>query len=130
MPSLRAATIGTLALVVLSTACASRRSAERPVRVDRNVLLQQELIEHRFATAWEAVEALRSNWLRARTTDSFNTPSAVWVYMDDNRVGGVESLRMIATTSIVYIKWFDGIAATARWGIDHSQGVILVSTRL
>jgi hypothetical protein len=30
----------------------------------------------------------------------------------------------------MYMKYFDGISATARWGLDHGAGVIYVSTRV
>ena len=53
----------------------------------------------------------------------------VQVYLDDNRLGGVEMLRNINTSLIQYIRWYDGIAATGRWGLDHGAGVIYVSTR-
>ncbi|MGH7463012.1 MAG: hypothetical protein ACREMA_18555 [Longimicrobiales bacterium] len=51
------------------------------------------------------------------------------VYIDDTRLGGVETLRSISTASISYIRYYDGVTATGRWGIDHGQGVIFVSTR-
>jgi hypothetical protein len=45
------------------------------------------------------------------------------------RAGGVEALRRISITEVTYIRYFDGIAAAARWGLDHGYGVIFVSTR-
>jgi hypothetical protein len=33
-------------------------------------------------------------------------------------------------TNVLSIRYIDGIAASARWGLDHGQGVILVSTRM
>ena len=86
------------------------------------------MLEHRFNNALEAVEALRSNWLQVKGTDSFSSPSQIWVYMDDTKLGGVESLRAIGVAPIVFIRHFDGVTATARWGLDHGQGVIFIST--
>jgi hypothetical protein len=116
-----------IALLALSAACASSGPHDQR-RVDRNVLTREQMLEHRFTTAFDAVSSLRSNWLITKGTDSFQNPSVVWVYVDSNKLGGVESLRQIAPSTVVTIRYFDGIAATARWGIDHGSGVILVST--
>jgi hypothetical protein len=116
-----------IALLALSAACASGGPHDQR-RVDRNVLTREQMLEHRFTTAFDAVSSLRSNWLITKGTDSFQNPSAVWVYVDSNKLGGVESLRQIVPGNVVTIRYYDGIAATARWGIDHGSGVILVST--
>ena len=73
--------------------------------------------------------ALRPYWLQPRGPDSFQTRRRVWVYVDDVRAGGVEALRTISITEVTYIRYFDGTAAAARWGLDHGYGVIFVSTR-
>jgi hypothetical protein len=76
------------------------------------------------------VEALKSNWLRERGPSSFVNPTRVLVYLDDARLGGVERLRELNTTSVAFVHWFSGIEASARWGPGHDDGVILVATRL
>ena len=93
------------------------------------MLTQTQFGEHQFNTAFDAIESLRSNWLKTRGTDSFQSPSQVRVYLDNVSLGDTASLRTIAINTIVYIRYFDGIAATARWGLDHGAGVIYVSTR-
>jgi hypothetical protein len=115
------------ALLLLLTACAGgvRRAEPQP---DLDRITREQLVEHRFTSAYEAVAALRSNWLTTRGTDSFRTPSQIQVYFDDVRLGGIESLRGVGINSISYIQHFDGIAATERWGLDHGAGVIFVST--
>lgn len=115
-----------VAAAVLVSGCASRvRTGE--VR-DHATLTKEQIAENHFNTAYDAVEALRSNWLKARGTDSFQTPSEVLVYVDNTRFGGTDTLRQIAANTIVYIRFFDGVAATGRWGIGHAAGVIFVST--
>jgi hypothetical protein len=42
----------------------------------------------------------------------------------------VETLRAIGLANVAYIRYIDGVTASARWGLDHGQGVIFVSTRL
>jgi len=119
-----------LLLAYLTSACSVRAPSDRPVRSDHNLLTQEQLHEYHFSTAYDAVAALRSHWLETRGTDSFNRPSQVLVYLDDTRLGGVETLRALALVNVLYIRYIDGITATGRWGLDHGQGVILVSTRL
>ena len=121
-----------LAILILcapAAACAGRTSPKDSSRVDGNVITQEQIIEHHFTNAYEAVEALHSNWFQTRGADSFRAPTQVQVYLDDTRLGGIETLRSIATAGVVFIRYYDGVTATARWGLDHGQGVIFVSTR-
>jgi hypothetical protein len=119
-------------LAAAGSACASSapaRDGGRARRPDPDVITQAQLRDGRFINVYEAVAALHSNWLQTRGPDSFQTPSQVWVYMDNVRLGGVETLRQIAPPSIAYVRRYDGRAATSRWGLDHGQGVIFLSTR-
>jgi hypothetical protein len=126
---MRSAFIRSAILSVLVFACAARAPSSSIPLEDRNVLTQAQLIEQGFANALEAVQALRPNWLQTRGANTLITSqTAVLVYLNDNRLGGIETLSSVITPSIVTIRHFDGIAATARWGLDHGQGVILIST--
>ncbi len=93
-----------------------------------NLITQEQLREHQFRNAYEAVAALRGNWLLTRGSDSFTNPTQVLVYYDNVRLGGIETLYHLATPTITYIRYYDGLAATARWGLGHGQGVIYVSS--
>ncbi len=114
-------------LTICLSACLSAAPPRTDERPDRNVLVAADLAEQHFNTAYDAIEALRSNWLQARGPDSFATPSVVWVYFDAVRLGTVETLRTLDLKVLNRIEHFDGIAATARWGVGHSAGVILVT---
>ena len=117
-----------LLLASFVTACAS--SGAGGPRTDRNLLTREQIQETNKQNAYEVVESLRSNWLRTRGPTSLNSRDAqVMVYIDDSRLGGIETLRTISTAMIQSIRWYDGIAATGRWGLDHGAGVIYVSTR-
>ena len=116
------------ALMVASAACASGSSSGgNSTKTDRSLITSEQILKHRFANAYEAVEALHSNWLVNKSADSFSTPSQIRVYVDNTFYGAVESLRSINPNNIRSIRHFDGVAATARWGMDHGAGVILVS---
>lgn len=117
-------------LLAVGVACGgARSSSETSTRSDRSLITAEEILKHHFTNAYEAVEALHSNWLQNKSADSFNAPSQIRVYVDNTYFGAVETLRSINPNNIRSIRHFDGIAATARWGIDHGAGVILVTTQ-
>jgi hypothetical protein len=124
-------TRGTVVLlaIALSSACAqSIRDGEVTPRKDSSTITRAQLLEHHFSTAHDAVASLHANWLQTRGTDSFRTPSKVWVYFDSIKLGDVETLASISLMPVSYIQYFNGVDATTRWGIGHSAGVIHVST--
>lgn len=106
--------------------CAGGSRAAGGSRQDRSLITREQILERHFNTAYDAVQALRGNWLTARGTDSFTHPSEMQVYLDGIRLGGVSSLQGIATQTIQYIRYFSGIEASTRWGLDHGRGVIFV----
>ena len=116
-----------IAVFLAATACAGRQTAPGPA-VDRNLLIPDQFADRGFSTAYDVIESMRSNWLAAHGPDSFTAPSQVQVYLDGTRVGGVDMLRNIDLRPVTYMRHFDGIAATARWGLDHGAGAIYVST--
>jgi hypothetical protein len=121
-----------MAVALMLSACSLNRKADDPgttPRTDRSFLVQSQMTDHRFVTAYDAVESLRANWLRTRGADSFQNPSHVRVYLDNVSLGGVENLRSIVLTNVVYMRFYDAAAATSRWGLDHGSGAIYVSTR-
>jgi len=82
----------------------------------------------RFQDAFTAVQSLRPQWLRLRGSTSLRRET-IKVYLDDALMGGPEQLRYITTSSISSIRFLDANEATQRWGLDHGQGAIVVSTR-
>jgi hypothetical protein len=115
-------------LLVASQGGCAGRNATTSSRSPRNIITKAQITEHGFINAYDAVESLRSTWLRARGPDSLNRPTEVLVYIDDNRLGGVLTLKQVAASQILEIRFVDGLSATARWGLDHGQGVIQVVT--
>jgi hypothetical protein len=132
MPISRKGLMTARCLVVAFIACftfgaCTQQRAGLP-RQDLDTLTREQITENRFVNAYDAVQAMRSNWLQTRGTDSFQTPSEVLVYLDNVKMGGVLELRAIPTTTIAFIRHFDGVEATNRWGVGHAAGVIQVST--
>ncbi len=122
-------------LLTLAASCALAAGAgcihqsPAPAHPDRAVITRQQLADSHFVTAYDAVESMHQSWFETRGPDSFSTPTRVIGYVDGVQVGGVEALRNIPVSAVVYIRHYDGVAATARWGLGHGAGVIFVSTR-
>jgi hypothetical protein len=117
-------------VVAVAVACSPLPSREQTTPSgDRTLITQTQFADYHFNSAYDAVASLRSNWFNTKGPDSFSHPSAVRIYLDNVLLGDTASLRTIPATNIVYMKYFDGIAASARWGLDHGAGAIFVSTR-
>jgi hypothetical protein len=117
-----------VALFIACLGCSSANKSDAAPRTDQALITQAQIVANRFTNAYEAVESLHSNWLHAKGTNSFSTPSEVRVYVDNTSLGNIETLKSISAPTIRTIQHFDGVAATARWGLDHGAGVILITT--
>lgn len=107
----------------------SVRSPDAPARRDRQVLSRDEIRATQFTNAYDVILALRGNWLRSRTAESVSgKSSSVQVYLDQQRLTGPEELRTMQPTNIASIRFMDPLQASARYGMDHGAGAILVTT--
>jgi hypothetical protein len=118
-----------LLLFALLCACATPRGGSRAPS-DRTVITREEMQSSGYANAYMVVEALRPQWLKMRGTSSIYQVESIKVYLDGLLLGGPEYLKQIMTSSIATMSHLDGLAASQRWGLDHGQGAIVVSTRL
>jgi hypothetical protein len=122
------------ASIVLATSCASSRGAAAQPRSTSpsaaDLITRDEISHGHWQNAYELIQALRPRWLRTHGPDSIlgETPD-VQVHMDENRLGGVNALRAIPTTDIVSIQFIDPVSAAARWGGDHANGAIIITTK-
>ena len=112
------------ALLILSLGCQSHRFAN--ARPDPERLSQEEMLREHFTNVYDAVASLRSAWLNVRGTDSFTQPSQVWVYYDENRLGGVDEMRGVPVNSVASLRHYNGVDATMRWGVGHNAGAIQI----
>jgi len=97
----------------------------------RSVLTRAEMSEHVLSNAYQAIELLRPEWLRQRPPDVWGQLSAATavVYLDDQRLGPLSTLRDISVNDIESIRLVTVAEATTRWGTGHNQGVIQIITR-
>lgn len=117
------------AVLVMTGACASGGANAAPSR-DPNVITAAELGSH-IGTARQAIERLRPRFLRVRGPSSISNPEdgRIVVYVDNNRMGGVEVLDRIQVGDIAEIRYMNAPDATSRYGTGHSAGVILIITK-
>ncbi|HEY6156414.1 MAG TPA: hypothetical protein VIV88_03125 [Gemmatimonadales bacterium] len=94
--------------------------------LDPERLSQAEMLEEHFTNVYDAVASLRSAWLTVRGTDSFRQTSQIWVYYDENRLGGVDDMRSVLVNSVASLRHYNGVDATIRWGVGHSAGAIQI----
>lgn len=113
-----------LALSSATPALADQLAAAVPG--PRGVVTRQELMDSHRVNAYDFVRLNRPQWLRTRGYSAVAAP--VMVYVDGNRMGDTNVLRTISTTEIAEIRFLDGREATTRYGSNHNNGAILVST--
>ena len=61
--------------------------------------------------------------------DGLAVQREVLVSLGKTGLGGVQTLRQISAAQILQIRYIDGATAVNRWGVEHSQGVIMVITK-
>ena len=124
MPFVRRLTVA--ALVALSAACASHNTSGPSPR--RDVITQEEMLAGHFITVYDAVTALRSNWLNVHPNTLTSTQEDVVIYYDSNRLGSPVELKNINVRDIRSVQHLDAVSATQRYGVGHTQGAIVVSS--
>jgi hypothetical protein len=122
-----------LASLATTPACGPRSEAPsipRPSRGAFDVITREEITARAWSSAHDLVSTLRPQWMRVRGPDSLNgTATPVQAYLDGIRLNGIIALAEISTAGIIAVEFVDGVEAAARWGLNHSQGAIVVRTR-
>ena len=121
--------IACVAAIFLVTACGAQRSAAAPQTSARAQLVSEEMEKAGYQDLFTTVQSLRPQWLQRRGSTSLRPGLQIRVYLDGALYGGPETLRQITTRSVSSIQYLDGLQASARWGLDHDLGAIVVSTR-
>jgi hypothetical protein len=125
-----------VAATMALTACASSGGGASAAKQNPNVISMEEIVESSASNAYEVIQRLRPNFLRTRGA-VHGTPGAtnaiemvdLVVYLNENRLGGSDQLRQIATGDIKEIRYFNSSEATTKWGTGHSAGAIQVVSR-
>jgi len=123
------------AVMIALVACASGGGPSAKTQ-NPSVISQDEIEESSASNAFEVIQRLRPSFLRTRGA-VHGTPGAanamemvdLVVYLNENRLGGTDQLRQIATTDIREIRYFNSSEATTKWGTGHSAGAIQIVSR-
>jgi len=123
------------AVMIALVACASGGGPSAKTQ-NPSVISQDEIEESSASNAFEVIQRLRPSFLRTRGA-VHGTPGAanamemvdLVVYLNENRLGGTDQLRQIATTDIREIRYFNSSEATTKWGTGHSAGAIQTVSR-
>jgi hypothetical protein len=89
----------------------------------------EEMQKAGYPDVYATIQALRPQWLQLRGQTRLRNPGQVKVYLDDSLLGGPDLLKQITTRSISGVRYYDGLEASQRWGLDHDMGAIVVTTR-
>src|SRR3954453_14098888 len=113
-----------------SAAAATPAAPAHRTHRDRNLLTPEDWAGRNDTDAYALVRSLRPAWLRGSRGASSNAEATpVVVYRDGVKMGNHSELRSIPTLQIREIRYLDAMAATQRFGMDHSGGAILVTTQ-
>lgn len=99
--------------------------------VSRNVITGAQIEEAGLVpfTAWEAVEQLRPNWLRSRTSTITSGRIYAVVFVDGARYGGLDTLRSLPVANVEEMRYLSAQDAMTRYGSGYLGGVIEVIHR-
>lgn len=121
-----------LALAATTSACAANGAAGgRAGNANSSTITRAEMDATPARDVYDLVQRLRPRWLVSRGSRSLNLETQVLVFLNSNRLGGVESLRQLETTGITSLEYMDAVTATSMLsgiGSDHVSGAIIVHT--
>jgi len=100
--------------------------------VDSHIITREEIEASRTATAYDAIQKLRANFLSYRGETSMsksNSHPYPTVYVDGQEFGPISSLRSIPASQVATIRLYRSWEATTKYGTGNMGGVIAVTTR-
>jgi hypothetical protein len=120
--------LGRVLLLALGIAgCAANRGAQGP-NTNPNLITQEEIEAAHQPDLFDVVRALRPMWLRQYSATVQNgQETGVSVYVDNQRIGGLEALRDMTSTTATALRYYSPSEAQSRFGLGNLQGVIEVT---
>lgn len=125
--------IATAALGFLLAACASSGASPGAATSNPDLVTGSELAAVSGGSAYDLVRQLRPRWLQANAPGSLSGMrlQVTLVYLDGNKLGGLEALRSINANGIKSMQWLDAVRAATILtdpGSDPIAGAILIVT--
>lgn len=93
---------------------------------NRDVLTRAEIDESNSGSLYDAIQKLRSSWLRTRGGGS---QAEIQVMMDGVRVGDVSFLQTVRSDNVIEVRFVNSRDATTRWGTGFTAGAIDIISR-
>ncbi len=143
-----------LALLALTTFVVSGEAQQTKVKKDKKLITAEEVAEAGVTTAYDAVQKLRSDWLRqgqrqqtvygrserggespraGEQTGSLSDASSrgikLAVFVDGTEMGGTEELQRIQSNRIEEMRFLSGSDAQQQYGSRYAAGVIQVKLK-
>jgi hypothetical protein len=112
-----------------AAASGSETSASRASR-DRSTLTAENLGKFPGRNLYDVIRQERPHWLDTRGPSSLGGGvEDVVVYRDGARMGGSGYLRDINVDTVESVRHLNGPEAGSRFGLNHTNGAILVTSR-
>ncbi|MGH7517453.1 MAG: hypothetical protein ACREOC_08285 [Gemmatimonadales bacterium] len=140
-----------LAMFALVAFTVSGEAQSKKVKKDRKVVTAEEVSEANVNTAYEAVQKLRSDWLRqgqrqmtvygrtgragetsvqdAAGTLNESSPVKLAVFVDGTELGGPEELHRIPSNRIEEMRFLSGSDAQQQYGSRYGGGLIQIKLK-
>jgi len=96
----------------------------RPAGATTNRIVRAELEPLVELSAMQAIQRLRSRWLRNRP--GLRTEPVL--YVDGSRRSGLAELESLRASDVEQMEYMSSTDASTRFGTGHSAGAILVTT--
>lgn len=124
----RVALLGVLLLGASLAACATNSGTRGP-STNTSLITQQEIEDSHQPNLFDVVRALRPMWLRQMTaTVESSQDVGITIFIDNQRVGGLDVLRDMAPTSATALRYYSASEAQSHFGLGNLHGVIEVTT--
>jgi hypothetical protein len=125
---------GVVAVVAGSGAACATGGGGPTASEERNLVTQEELAETNARYVYQALSRLRPSWLTSRGPAGMGNvrdaqESVANVYVNGNRMGGIEFLRQYAVTDVQEVRFYEPGEAGARFGMGNPRGVIEIIPR-
>jgi hypothetical protein len=143
-----------LAALALATFAAPGDAQQKKAKKDKKLITAEEIAEAGVNTAYEAVQKLRSDWLRAgqrqmtvysragggsdsprpqdetgSLSDASSRGVKLAVFVDGTELGGAEELQRIQSNRIEEMRYLSGSDAQQQYGSRYAAGVIQVKLK-
>jgi hypothetical protein len=82
-------------------------------------------------TVYDLVARLRPEYLRSRGVNSIRdtTPPTAIVYLDGTRYGSLDQMKSLSADRVLQIQYLSASSAQTRFGLDHTGGAILITSK-